>query len=93
MNRSLTYSADSEPTFQEWLAQRDDITSRELYTMFQATSCYPFSEYRKAMDYLRQKYIQDMGYRKYLLTSNPFMEQEAEHKLTNNQGGAETLTR
>lgn len=92
MSHLLTYSADYKPTFPEWLAQRHDTTSQELYTLFQATSCHPYREYQNAMSYLRWQYRQDMEYRKLLLASNPFTE-EAENKFTNNQGGAETSAR
>lgn len=71
MNRFLTYFEDHKPTFAEWLAQRHDTTSRELYEMFRQTGTR-YGEYNKAMQYLRQQYHEEMAYRDALLASNPF---------------------
>lgn len=76
MNRSLTYYADYKPTFEEWLAQRHNTTSRKLYEMFRMTGAR-YGEYDKAMEYLRRKYREEMDYREALLASNPFLKDGA----------------
>lgn len=73
MSRLLTYSEDKKPTFPEWLAQRHDTTSRELYDMFRATGSW--NDYQRAMAYLRASYQQDMAFREALLASNPFTQE------------------
>lgn len=77
MNRSLTFFEDHKPTFQEWLAQRHNTTSRNLYEMFRQTDSR-YGEYDKAMKYLRQKYHDEMAYRDALLASNPFTHGDSE---------------
>ena len=74
MNRTLDYSLEHKPTFQEWVVDRYGVSCIEMHDNFKHTGSN--KEYQKAMAYLRNKYHEDMKRREMLIASNPFQNKE-----------------
>lgn len=71
---ALSFNADREPSFLEWLLDHYEETPQHLHDVALATG--PYRDYNNLMSWYRDRYRQEMQLRKQLISHNPFDDQE-----------------